>query len=107
MSRAISSARRSSDAAAAVRYAPRAASGSFDHAANAPAAASTAAAASSSPDDANAPTLVDGRHGFAFSYVSPLRAPTHSPADVVPSAHASPPTVFTSVPMPSIVISTR
>jgi hypothetical protein len=68
MSRAISSTRRSRDPAAAVRYAPRAASGSLDHVANAAVAASVASSSSTSPDEANAPKIVDGRQGIAFSY---------------------------------------
>ena len=80
MSRAICSARASSTAAAAFRYAARRAIGSAAQSANAAsAAAATAASASASLDDENSPTDSDGRIGFSFVYVSPDEAGTQAP----------------------------
>ena len=79
MSRAISSARDSSAAAAALRYAPRRAIGSAAQPAKASAAAATAARASASVDAENSPTVSDGRIGFTFVYVSPEEEGTQAP----------------------------
>src|SRR5918999_4966751 len=79
MSRAMSSTRSSTIAAALVRIAPRWAIGVSAQPWNACAAASTAASTSSAPDAGNSPIGSEGWFGLRFSYVRPVRLSLHSP----------------------------